>query len=349
MIEVKVRKRLRRFELNAEFKSSKKVTALFAPSGSGKSLTLQTIAGIVEPDEGKVVVNGKTYFSKEEKVNLKPQRRRVGYLFQDYALFPHMTVWENVCFGCKNREYGRQLLRTLQIEELADKKPHQLSGGQKQRVALARALAMEPELLLLDEPFSALHRSLKETLYKELKGILEEFQIPAVLVSHDIDEVFELSQWLVVMENGKTLQEGEPEELFLKPNSLKVAKILGHKNFLKAKVVKTLNGELLKVRTEGGQLLTCKSCNAKEGEEVLVSLLPFSVALTQNQETTKITLSVKELLKKRDRTVVIGEVEGEEVELHLPPSLLPNRAIEPGRKTELHLNPHLLPTVKEVS
>jgi len=235
---VSVKKVLPDFFLDVSFELSDGITAIFAPSGSGKSLTLSIIAGLVTPDEGQIVINDKVFFDSESRINLPPQKRKVGYLFQNYALFPHFTVYENIAFPLRNRDRKRieKLIKLFHLDGLEDRKPDTLSGGQKQRVALARALVYEPEILLLDEPFSALDRNLKETLYEEILKVREFFSIPVVLVSHDIDEVLSLSDRLVVYKKGKMLQVGPSEDVLKRPVSKEVAEVLGFKNILKGKI-----------------------------------------------------------------------------------------------------------------
>ena len=347
MLKVSVKKRLKDFFLDVEFSCKAKITALFAPSGSGKSLTLQTIAGLVEPDEGRIEVNGRLFFDSKRRINLPPQKRRVGYLFQDYALFPHMTVIENVRFGSKDERLVKELLKVLEIEEIKDKYPSEISGGQKQRVALARALATKPEVLLLDEPFSALHKELKLSLYKEIKKIQELFGIPIILVSHDIDEVFELADFLVVMEKGKVVQTGEPFSVFMNPLNLKVAKLLGHRSFLKGKVV-SIGRNYTEVKLRSGILLKCrKREGVSVGDEVFVSVLPFSLALSPRLESTKLIVLVRKISHSREFTKIEVEIEKEKVELLIPSSLSPNFIMEEGRTATIYLSADFIPVIKE--
>ncbi|SNR73101.1 sulfate/molybdate ABC transporter ATP-binding protein [Desulfurobacterium atlanticum] len=242
---ISVKKELEDFSLDVSFELSDGITAIFAPSGSGKSLTLSIIAGLLTPDEGQIVVNDKVFFDSETGINLSPQKRKVGYLFQNYALFPHLTVYENVAFPLRNRDRRKveKLIKLFHLDGLEDRKPDTLSGGQKQRVALARALVYEPEILLLDEPFSALDRNLKEALYEEILKVKEIFSIPIVLVSHDIDEVLALSDRIIVYQNGKVLQKGPVHSVLKLPISKEVASILGIKNIFKAKIIKSSDGK----------------------------------------------------------------------------------------------------------
>ena len=341
---VAVEKKLKGFHLKVSFSSPGMVTALFAPSGSGKSLTLRAIAGLLKPDRGKVELFGKSFYDSYRGIELPPQKRKVGFVFQDYALFPHLSVWENVAYGAKSSEKVNQLLEAFKIHHLKDKLPSQLSGGQKQRVALARALASEPKLLLLDEPFSALNRELKEELYRELKETIRKYRIPAVIVSHDVEEVFELSDWLVVLKDGRSLQEGRTEELFFSPSSVEVARLLGHRSFLEGEV--TSIGEFTVVKLPSGKSLKCRRGNFKVGEKVLISVLPFSVALSLDGEVNRITALVKEVKRGREITKIWLLFEKREVELHVPSSLTPNFLLQEGRESTFYLSPNHLPVIR---
>ena len=348
MLTVSVRKNLKDFSLDVDFHSEAKITALFAPSGSGKSLTLQTIAGLMKPDRGRIEVNREVFFDSEKGINLSPQQRKVGYLFQDYALFPHMTVIDNIRYGSKDEELIERLLRILEIDSIKNKYPSEISGGQKQRVALARALATKPKILLLDEPFSALHKELKLSLYREIKKIQELFGIPIVLVSHDIDEVFELADFLVVMEKGKVVQTGEPFTVFMNPLNLKVAKLLGHRSFIRGKVV-SISRNYIRVKLKSEITLRCrKRKDVSVGDEVFVSVLPFSLALSPSVESSKLVVLVKKISHSREFTKVKVEIERESVELLIPSSLSPNFIMEEGRTATIYLSADFIPVIPVV-
>lgn len=197
MLEVQIYKKLAEFDLDVSFQVNDNILGLMGASGSGKSMTLKCIAGIEMPDQGRIVLNGRVLFDSEKKINVPIQKRNVGYMFQSYALFPNMNVYENISVGLRARIVkdvdivAQKVMKQFKISELASRYPKQLSGGQKQRVALARLMAYEPDVLLLDEPFSALDEDLKEDLLRELKSELQ-ISKPVIFVSHNKEEVNEL-------------------------------------------------------------------------------------------------------------------------------------------------------------
>lgn len=202
------------FRLQPRFEATGKRIALFGPSGSGKSLTLMALAGLLRPHAGRIEVRNRTFFDAASGVNVPARKRNVGMLFQDFALFPHLTVRDNVAFGlkpvfgplrAKHRLQVDELLELCGLAQLAGQRPAQISGGQRQRTALARALATKPELLLLDEPFTALDQPLREKMRAELFAILERFDLPLVMVSHDLDDVDHFAQTLVAFGHGRAL------------------------------------------------------------------------------------------------------------------------------------------------
>ncbi|MCA6218691.1 ATP-binding cassette domain-containing protein [Ideonella sp. B7] len=215
-LKLTVADRHRRFDLAMRFASDAPVVALFGPSGAGKSLTLQAIAGLIRPQAGHVRIGGRTLYDQQAGVDLPAAQRGVGYLFQDYALFPHLTVRQNVGFGLtswRRRQLGAAdarrvdgLLETFGLTALAASRPEGLSGGQRQRVALARALACEPALLLLDEPFAALNPMLRQSLRQELALVRQRWRIPMLLITHDVEDVLALADVACVVEHGQVIR-----------------------------------------------------------------------------------------------------------------------------------------------
>ena len=243
-LEVAIRKQLDGFTLDVEWSAGDGVAALFGPSGAGKTLTLQCLAGLVRPDAGRIVLGDDVLFDAAAGIDVAPQRRRVGYVFQGYALFPHLTVRGNVGFGLRGRaRAGRrrreeEVLALLGLEPYAERYPRELSGGQRQRVALGRALATDPALLLLDEPLSALDLPLRQALRDELGAILADWGIAAVLVTHDLTEAYRLGDRIVVYEEGRVIQAAPRAELLWRPSSRSVARIMGIRNVMQGVTLK---------------------------------------------------------------------------------------------------------------
>ncbi len=244
MIEGWLRHRLGAFALDVRWSLEEgQVLALFGPSGAGKSTTLHAIAGLLRPDQGRIAIGGTTVFDSAASVWAPPDRRGVGFLPQQLALFPHLTAWENVAFGLHSwrraaRERRvRELLELLHVAELAARRPAQLSVGQQQRVALARAMAPEPKLLLLDEPFSALDEALRRELRRELRAVRDRTGIPMVLVSHDAADVLALADRVIVLEHGRVVTEGLPLEVLMRPAAEPLSRLLEVENVFEGTVI----------------------------------------------------------------------------------------------------------------
>ena len=248
-ITVHIRKQLKDFELKVDFELESGCMGLLGASGCGKSMTLKCIAGIETPDSGRITLNGRVLFDSGRKINVSPQKRKVGYLFQQYALFPHMTVRQNVEAGLsgarkkfssrqEKNEYITGLLEQFHIPELADALPGRLSGGQQQRVALARIIASDPDILLLDEPFSALDSYLREQLLQEMKGMLgSTYQKDVLMVSHSRDEIYQMCPRMAVMCPGGIEIAGSTKELFRNPVTVGAARLTGCKNLSRAEIL----------------------------------------------------------------------------------------------------------------
>lgn len=249
MIDARIRKRFQAskdssaFELDLHLKTSSPVTVLFGPSGAGKTLTLDAIAGFITPDEGRITVGGALLFDVAARVSLTPQDRRCGYVFQNYALFPHMTLKENLAFAAerlpRTERRGRiaEMLHQFHLGEVSGRKPHELSGGQKQRASIARALLADPRVLLLDEPARGLDPALRSELYVVLNEVQNSFKVPVLLVTHDLEECFELGDQMVVVDNGRIVQSGQPSEILDSPANPAVARLLDRHNLVSAEIV----------------------------------------------------------------------------------------------------------------
>jgi molybdate transport system ATP-binding protein len=235
-LSVHIQKKFDAFNLAVDFETKEGVVGFLGPSGAGKSMTLKCIAGLEKPDSGRIIINGKCVYDSQKKIWIAPNQRHIGFLFQKYALFPHMTVEENVAFGIMHldREERQQrihdYLHIVHMEEMKKRYPSELSGGQQQRIAIARALILKPELLLLDEPFSALDLHLRSRMEHQLKKLLDKYEGQSIVVSHDIHESYRLCQDLAIFHEGHILEYGKKEEVFEHPLHLEVAQITGCKN-----------------------------------------------------------------------------------------------------------------------
>ena len=231
-----------------------RILSLLGPSGCGKTTTLRMIAGFEEPTEGKVLIAGQDMRGK------RPYERNVGLLFQDYALFPHMTMDDNIAYGLKRRGYPKdrvaarvdEMIRLVQLTQFRGRRPGQLSGGQQQRVALARALATEPEIVLLDEPLSALDAKLRQELRLELKQILTAVHATTIVVTHDQEEAMSLGDSVVVMNQGRIIQEGSPTEVYKNPSTKFVAEFVGRSNWFKGSLENGSPGSLVRFQSDDG-------------------------------------------------------------------------------------------------
>ena len=241
-ISVDIKKDFGNFLLDVAFEAGDETLYRLGASSYGRSLTLKCIAGIEKPDSGRIVVDGITLFDKEKNINLSPQERRTGLLFQNYALFPQMTARQNIATGArrekdkaKREQLVAEVITSFGLSELTGNLPSQLSGGEQQRTALARILVSSPRILLLDEPFSALDSHLRFKLEQEVKEVARQFGKTVILVSHDRDEVYRLSDRIAVMDEGRIVAEGEKSAVFAKPRTRSGAVLTGCKNISRAR------------------------------------------------------------------------------------------------------------------
>ncbi|MFQ5354584.1 MAG: ABC transporter ATP-binding protein [Thermodesulfobacteriota bacterium] len=279
------------FSLDVSLSMGEELNVLFGPSGAGKSLILKLISGIVSPDEGLVRIGGELVFDSARGLNVPVRKRHVGYLFQDYALFPHMNVFDNIAYGAEVRRKAElaslvgELLEIMRLKGLERRFPHELSGGQKQRAALARTLATSPRILLLDEPFSALDYQVREKLRRDLMLIHERFPITIILVTHDLEEAFMMGSSIAVINNGAVEQFGPSEDVFYRPATRNVARFVGSRNIFSGSVVSHLADEVILRSEATGELRASNVSIAKEriqeGQKVSFCIRPEEIPVVR--------------------------------------------------------------------
>jgi molybdate transport system ATP-binding protein len=319
------------FRLDVDFHAAAGITVLFGPSGSGKTLTLESIAGFVRPDAGRIVLEDRVLFDSDQRILIPPQQRRCGYVFQNYALFPHMSLRQNLEFAVPHLDRRERDLRVdrmleqFRLQDFAGRKPHAVSGGQRQRCSIARSLIGEPALLLLDEPAQGLDAPLRIELYSVLRQVRRDFKTPVLLVTHDLAECFELGEEMFVMDNGRIVQRGAPAEVLASPASAEVARLLGQLQVFSAAVVTTPSGPRL--RTGSFELPAPEGLRAAPGEQVTGYLNPSLLRAFPTRDREPADGCVRAAVtgvSKGPRTVQL--VFGEHVTVSMTPAeFLPNR------------------------
>jgi molybdate transport system permease protein len=242
-LEVQIEKKLAEFTLDVAFRATERPLSVLGASGAGKSMLLRCIAGLERPSRGRIALNERILFDSAQRVGIPARERRIGLLFQNYALFPHRTVAQNIAFGLHDLPQGEQSMRTAALVSrthlagLEQRYPRELSGGEQQRAALARALAIQPEALLLDEPLSALDTHLRGQVEAQLQETFASFRRPALLVTHNMEEAYRLGEQLLVLARGRVVAFGPKEEIFRRPPSSEVARLTGCKNISRARAI----------------------------------------------------------------------------------------------------------------
>jgi len=307
MLDIQIKKSLPGFGLDISLAVEPEIMAILGPSGCGKTMTLKCIAGLIQADEGRISLDNKVFYDSHTGVNLKSQERKVGFVFQNYALFPHMNVFNNIAFGIRYlpgeeiKEKVKHWLQKMHLHGLEKRFPGQLSAGQQQRVALARALVSEPEVLLLDEPFSALDSIVKERMEEELLQMHEFFPGHVLFVTHNLAEAYKLSSKIAVFETGRLLQFGAKETVVNRPSNRTAARLTGVRNIVPAVIQKVedarLNLELsgskiqLEVENEPGAAW-------KPGQAVNLGIRSEYVQVNAKAGENSLTVMVEEVLEE---------------------------------------------------
>ncbi len=332
------------------------ISVMVGPSGSGKTTLLRLLAGLIRPDKGFIRVRNQSWFDHGRNIHLAPQQRRVGMVFQDYALFPHMSALDNVAFARRGREDRRQArhaaaryLSKVHMEGLAHRHPRELSGGQRQRVAVARALAREPDLLLLDEPFSAVDQVVRRKLREELLELSASLRCAVVMVTHDLQEAAMLGEQVGVMHRGRLLQVGPRQEIFYRPSDVMAARLLDMRNILPAEVI-SVNGGETAVQWAGRRLAVHTAQQFKVGERVWAGIRPEHVLVVRRDappRRNEVSGTVSRMLFLGGQVHVSFRPEGleEELSLEFSEHLLPRFRVEQGcplRASLWHERLHLM-------
>ncbi len=310
------------FYLEVEFEASRGVTVLLGPSGAGKTLTLDAIGGFVAPGSGRILLDGRILFDAQAPVNLAPQERACGYVFQNYALFPHMTLRQNLAFAAhrlprleRHRRIA-ELLERFKLGELAGRYPRELSGGQKQRASIARALLAQPKILLLDEPARGLDAVLRADLYSVISEMKKSLEIPMLLVTHDVEECLALGDQVLIYDAGRIVHRGPPVELIRNPESAAVARLLGDFNLYEAEVLaldparQTSRIRMLGEDFAGPHLRGCF-----KGDRVMLCARPEELRIATKPGENRIRV---ELVRKSERPQSIRADFGRELIVDVP-------------------------------
>ena len=339
-IEFNIRKRFTGFDLDCEASFGPGVTAIFGPSGTGKTTLLNCLAGLAKPDEGSISVDGRTVFSSESKTDVRPEKRRFGYVFQDSELFPHKRVRDNIEYGYNLTPVGSReidldhLVDMLGLSPLMSRNVKNLSGGEKQRVALARALAISPKLLLMDEPLASLDARFKGTIISYLKRIVRELKIPMVFVSHSLSEVTALSDDTLAIEGGRTVAFGPTRSLLGSPALAAVADYAALENILEGQALPSQDGATTsKIRVGEAELLI-PAIDAAPGDAVMVSVRAGDIILSleapQKISARNIVKAVvREIHDLGSQVLVFADV-GERITVEITPGALADLSLRVG-------------------
>ncbi|WP_292354807.1 MULTISPECIES: ABC transporter ATP-binding protein [unclassified Methylophaga] len=318
--------------------------ALVGPSGSGKTTVLRCIAGLHKPQQG-LIRSQTIWFDSNHELNYSPQQRRVGMVFQNYALFPHLTVMQNIMLAMQTPQEHkvRALLEQVHLSGLESRFPSQLSGGQQQRVALARALARDPEVLLLDEPFSAVDKVTRRKLYLELHALRRQLSMPIILVTHDLDEAAMLADQMCVIHQGKTLQQGTVEDVLNRPQSLNVARLTDARNVFEGKIV-LVEGQKKLQWCE--QLLEIADTDFAVGSNVYWIIAPSKILLHQRRRPSRgeqenpVQAIIDDMITLRGITTVLMKVTGHNpllIQMDIPEHVVERNQLQRGEHIGLSL------------
>jgi ABC-type sulfate/molybdate transport systems ATPase subunit len=330
------------FHIQAADSMDRELTVLFGPSGSGKSTILNMLAGIVKPDRGHAVLGGRTLFNSQEQIDLPLRERQIGYVFQDLALFPHLSVFENIAYGIPNgnpRESRvRDLLAQFGLEDQERKYPPQLSGGQRQRVAIARTLAAEPSLLIMDEPLSALDEPTRERILWDITALKDRFDIPTLYVTHNLREAYSLADRVVVIDQGKIIETGPKEQVLERPGRYRTAQCIGVDNLFPCRVLKKANGEMT-VRVASMELVLNEDSRFTAGETAYIGISPpdARVSIRPSNEPNTVEASIRSSMERKNIMLVHLDIlpDGPTLVADLPKHFIPKWGLGKGTRVSV--------------
>jgi molybdate transport system ATP-binding protein len=340
------------FDLDVSFTTSPGIMILFGPSGAGKTTLLDCIAGLTAPDTGEIAVASRTFFSDQRGINIAVPQRRTGYVFQDLALFPHLSVEKNVQYGLaglnaeQRRERTHAILESFRIPHLRNRKPAEISGGERQRVALARALVTDPCVLLLDEPLAALDAATKSKIIDDLRAWNDQHRVPILYVTHSRDEVFALGERVLVLEGGRLIAQGTPHEVMSAPRQETIAQLAGFENIFDVNVIAAHEDRgTMTCRVAGSSVeLETPLVRADVGSTLRVGIRAGDILLATVQPSglsARNVIAGKMLsLAQRDVIVVAGVACGVEMEVHLTLAARDALGLQPGREVWLVVKTH---------
>jgi molybdate transport system ATP-binding protein len=321
MLDVRVKKQLGSGRniapaIDVTMSVSQGITVLFGSSGAGKTSILRAIAGIITPDEGRIALDETVFFDSTAGIDLPMQRRKIGYVFQNHTLFPHLTAEQNVLYGaradsrCSPRERVQELFSLLDIEKTAVRYPHELSGGEQQRIALARALATNPRVMLLDEPLSAVDVATRSRLLEEISSIQRRSGIPFLYVTHNHSEAVRLGNTMIVVDEGKVVQEGEPLEIFNAPRTAPIARVIGAENILVGRILRHLPEDGLTTIDVNACLLEAPFNSLPVGSEVTIGIRSEDIIvsterLTQTSARNVLPGVIRHIVREADKTELV--------------------------------------------
>lgn len=348
MLAIDIKKRLPEFRLEVAMRLNYEIMAILGPSGCGKTMTLKCIAGLEKPDEGLITIDDRTWFDSWQHIDLPAKERRAGFVFQNYALFPHLSVYDNVAFGLRGRpsaeiqERVNNILAKLGIMKLTSRMPNRLSGGQQQRVALARALAGEPEVLLLDEPFSALDSLVKSRLEDELLKLQEYYQGHVLYVTHNLEEAYRLSSRMAVIEAGQVLQQGERQDVIQRPANRRVAVLTGVRNLFSG-VICSLEDHRVQLEVEElGSLWVDRKVDQgfKLGQRVTAGIRPGHIRLGKREACNSAVVAVSDCVEEVSGCTYHLQASNGRSRLNLETSSAnAEQILRPGEKCDIYLPP----------